>query len=243
MIVEGINLSTNVPLLGVSILSVLFGIFVFAFGIVVVKIALAQLYRSMVKAKMTKLLADFTTRVLRIIGYIFVVGISLSFFGFNVGAALISISVVLGFVLGFALGDTLSNIAGGFMIAVNKPFKKDDYVTVNGESGSVLRVGVSVTELTTPDNKHVIIPNKLVWGSNVVNFTKNPTRRVDMVTSVSYNDDLELAIKTSMDVIRSHPKVLKDPEPFVAIKEMADSSVNLVLRPWAKTEDYWAVYF
>ena len=170
-------------------------------------------------------------------------GIAISFLGVNVGAALVSISVVMGFVLGFALGDTLGNFAAGFMIAITKPFKVGDFVDVAGQSGSIKSVGISITELNTGDNKHVIIPNSKVWGGAVVNYTKHGTRRVDMKTGVGYDDDLDLALKTTMDIVTAHPKVLKDPAPQIVIAEMADSSVNLIIRPWSKTADYWTVYF
>jgi small conductance mechanosensitive channel len=129
------------------------------------------------------------------------------------------------------------------MVAITKPFKAGDFVTVSGESGVIKSVGISVTELDTPDNKRIIIPNKIVYGSNIINFTRNPIRRVDMTTGVGYEDDLDKVLKATMAVITSHPKVLKDPAPQVAVTEMADSSVNFVVRPWCKTEDYWDVFF
>ncbi len=149
----------------------------------------------------------------------------------------------MGFVLGFALGDTLSNIAAGVMIAVTKPFRSGHFVNVNGEDGIIKTVGISVTELDTPDNKHIIIPNKSVWGNNIINYTHNPVRRIDIETGVGYDDDLDLAIKTSLKVLRSHPKVLDDPAPQTFIKSMDDSSVALTVRPWVNTDDYWPVFF
>jgi small-conductance mechanosensitive channel len=174
---------------------------------------------------------------------VFIIGISLAFLGIEIGAALVSVSVVLGFVLGFALGDTLSNIASGFMVAITKPFKTGDYIDVNGESGIVKHVGISVTELDTLDNKHVIIPNKSVWGNNIINYTHNPIRRVDMEMGVSYNDNLDTAIKTTMNFIRADERVLSEPSPQVAVNEFSDSAVILVIRPWVKTADYWDFYF
>ncbi len=197
----------------------------------------------MLKANLTEILSEFTTRIIRLILYVFVIGTAIGFLGVDVGAALISLSVVMGFVLGFALGDTLSNIAAGFMVAVTKPFKAGDYVTANGESGTIKNVGISVTELDTPDNKHIIIPNKSVWGGNVINYTKNPIRRVDMTMGVGYDDNLDKVIKTTMELLKEDDRVLSDPAPQVAVNEFADSSVNLVVRPWVKKEDYWSFYF
>lgn len=230
-------------LFGVSLLDFIFFLLVLVIGLAVAKIVAGSVKKRLNKMNAGELLADFTGRVLSIILYIFVIGVAIGFLGVNVGAALVSISVVMGFVLGFALGDTLSNFAAGFMIAITKPFKVGDFVDVAGQSGSIKSVGVSITELNTPDNKHVIIPNKSVWGGAVVNYTKHDTRRVDMSTSVSYEDDLNLALKITRGIVTSHPKVLKEPATQIEIAEMADSSVNIVIRPWSKTSDYWDVFF
>jgi len=212
-------------------------------GYFMVLIVCKFLKKGLLKAKTGEILAEFLTRVIRILLLVFVFTTAIAFLGMDLGPALISFSVVLGFVLGFALGDTLSNIAAGFMIAINKPFEIGDFVTVSGETGVVKVVGISTTELDTPDNKHIIIPNKSAWGANITNFTHNPIRRVDMETGVSYDTDLNLAIKTTMDVLKGCELIIDDPEPQVEVKAMADSSVNLVVRPWCRTEDYWTVFF
>lgn len=243
MEIAGYGLNEPLPYIDVSILSIILAVVVLIVGIIVVKIAMKILKKWMIRAKISEILSEFTTRVLRLILYVFVIGTALAFLGVEVGAALVSLSVVLGFVLGFALGDTLSNIAAGFMIAITKPFKKGDYVTANGESGSVENVGISITELKTPDNKLVIVPNKSVWGSNITNFTKFDTRRVDMTMGVGYDDNLEKVIKTTLDVLKSDDRVLSDPAPQVAVSEFGDSAVNLVVRPWVKKSDYWGFYF
>jgi len=242
IIIGGLNLSKDI-IFGVSVLEIILAILTLVIGIIIVKIISNLVKKWMLRAKLDEILAEFTTRILRIILYIFVIGTSLAFLGVNVGAALVSISVVLGFVLGFALGDTLSNVASGFMIAITKPFKKGDYVDAGGDSGTVKNVGISVTELDTPDNKHIIIPNKVVWGGNVTNYTHNPTRRVNMTMGVGYNDDLDKVIKVTMELLKKDKRVLKDPAPMVAVNEMGDSAVGLVIRPWVKKEDYWNFYF
>lgn len=241
--IAGYGLEENLPYLGFSIFNFIMFVVVLVVGMVLVKLVAASVKKTMLRANMRNILTEFMTRMLRIILYVFVIGISLGFLGVQVGAALVSLSVVLGFVLGFALGDTLSNIAAGVMIAITNPFRSGHYVCVNGEEGVVKSVGISLTELDTPDNKHIIIPNKQVWGNNIINYTRNPIRRVDIETGVGYGDDLNLAIKTSMDVIGSHPKVLKDPAPQAFIKSMDDSAVTLTVRPWVKTDDYWPVFF
>ena len=168
----------------ISLLDIIFFLLVLVIGIVIARIVSSSIKARLVKMNVGDILADFTSRILRIVLYVFVIGIAIGFLGVNVGAALVSVSVVLGFVLGFALGDTLSNFAAGFMIAITKPFKAGDYVDVAGQSGSVKSVGISITELNTPDNKHIIIPNKAVWGGSILNNSKYPTRMVDMSTGV-----------------------------------------------------------
>jgi small conductance mechanosensitive channel len=212
-------------------------------GLIVTKLVCRWLEQSLIKAKTGEILAGFTSKVANLLLTVFVVGTALAFLGIQIGAAMVSLSVVLGFVLGFALGDTLGNIASGFMLAINRPFEIGDYVTINGESGVVKALEISNTELDTVDNKRVIIPNKAVWGSNIINFTKNPIRRVDMQTGVSYTDNLNKVIEVTMEVLKSDSRILADPAPQVAVKEMADSSVNFVVRPWVKTADYWDVFF
>lgn len=245
MDIEGLidTLEEPLPLIGFSLWNMLLFAVVLVVGIVVAKIVANSVKKQMLRANMRDIIADFMSRILRIILYVFVVGVALAVLGLNVGTAMVSVAVVLGFVLGFALGDTLSNIAAGFMIAITKPFRVGDYVTVSGESGVVKTVGISIMEMDTPDNKHVVIPNKAVWGSSIINFTWNDTRRIDMEAGVSYSDDLDKVIKVTMAVLTSHPKVLKDPAPLVVVREMADSAVLLNVRPWTVTADYWGVFY
>ncbi len=243
MEIAGYGLEENLPYIGFSILNMIFFLVTLFVGVIIVKIVSRSIKKAMLRANMRMILTEFITRILRIVLYIFVIGIALSFIGVQVGAALLSVSVVLGFVLGFALGDTLSNIASGVMIAVTRPFRAGHYVNINGEKGVINTVGISVTELDTPDNKHIIIPNKQVWGNNIINYTHNDTRRIDLETGVGYDDDLDLAIRTSLKTLNKHPKVLKDPAPQARVKSMDDSAVTLVVRPWVKTDDYWDVFF
>jgi len=143
--------------------------------------------------------------------------------------------------VGLALQGTLSSFAGGVMLLVFRPFKAGDVVDVAGSLGTVQEVGIFSTVLHTPDNVRIVIPNSSVFGQVIKNFTANDRRRIDLVVGVSYDDDLERAGETIDRVIRSDDRVLADPAPVVAVSEMADSSVNFVVRPWCRTEDYWDV--
>jgi small conductance mechanosensitive channel len=193
----------------------------------------------MLKAKMAKILAIFTSRVVKILLIIFVIAIGIGFLGIDVGAALISISVVSGFVLGFAFQETLGNLAAGFMIAITKPFRVGDYVDIAGKSGSINDVGASITTMTTVDNKRVIIPNSKIWGEPIVNYTALNKRMIDMRVGIGYSDNIGKAIKTTMNVLKANKKVLDDPAPTVAVANLGDSSVDLLVRPWVNTSDYW----
>ena len=147
------------------------------------------------------------------------------------------------FIAAFAMQDTLGNLAAGLMIMINRPFDQGDYVTVAGVGGTVRKVSVVSTTVTTPDNQVIVIPNSKVWGDVIINTTASETRRVDMVFAIGYEDSIELAQDTLEEVISSHPKVLKDPAPVIRVNELGESSVNFVARPWVRAEDYWDVYW
>ncbi len=149
---------------------------------------------------------------------------------------------IAGFVIGFAFKDALGNLASGMMILLNNPFNVNDFVEVADHQGKVVELNLMATILTTPDNKRITIPNSTVWGSSIVNFTANDTRRVDMVFGIGYEDDIPRARSLLEDVLEENEHVLREPEPTIEVTELADSSVNFVVRPWAETENYWKVY-
>ena len=148
-----------------------------------------------------------------------------------------------GFIVGFALQETLGSFASGMMIMVYRPFDVDDYVSVAGVDGTVKELSLVSTTLLTVDNKVLVIPNKKAWGDTIVNFTGRDKRRVDLVFRIGYEDDLKKAMTLLQEAARGHDLVLSDPEVAVKVGELAESSVNLICRPWAKTEDYWTVYW
>jgi small conductance mechanosensitive channel len=155
----------------------------------------------------------------------------------------IAILGAAGFAIGMAFSGTLSNFAGGVMILLFKPFKIGDYVNMQGEEGVVKEVLIFNTILTTIDNKVIILANGAVANGTIVNYTKAEKRRVDLVFGIAYGDDLKVAKDLLMKFMSEDDRVLKDPEPFVGLRELGDSSVNLTVRAWVKTEDYWGVFF
>lgn len=232
-------LEIKIPFTDITLFSLISAIIVIVVGYIVAVLVSRYIYRAMLKAKMAKILAIFTGRVIKILLIIFVVAIGIGFLGVDVGAALISVSVVSGFVLGFAFQETLGNLAAGFMIAITKPFRVGDYVDIAGQSGSINDVGASITTMTTVDNKRVIIPNSKIWGNPIVNYTALNKRMIDMRVGISYSDNMGKAIKTTMNVLKANKKVLNDPAPIVAVANLGDSSVDLLVRPWVDTSNYW----
>ncbi len=143
----------------------------------------------------------------------------------------------------FAMQDTLGNLASGLFIMIYRPFDEGDYVDVGGVAGTVKSVNIVNTTVTTPDNQVIVIPNKNVWGNIITNVTASATRRVDLVFGISYDDSIPDAVRVLEETVAAHPLVLKEPEPTIRVGELADSSVNLICRPWVKTDDYWTVHW
>ena len=232
-------ITRKLPVLNISLLNIIIAIVVIIVGYFVARFVSKYLARVMERANLSKILVEFTSRVVRILLIIFVFAIAVGYLGVDVGAAVLSFSVVAGFILGFAFQETLGNLAAGFMIAITKPFKKNDFVEVAGNSGSINNVGASITTLTTVDNKRVIIPNSKIWGEPIINYTALSTRMIDMRVGISYSDDIGKAIQVALNVVKKHEKVLDSPEPYVGVAGLGDSSVDLLVRPWVNTNDYW----
>jgi len=156
---------------------------------------------------------------------------------------LVAIIGAAGFVIAFALQNTLSNFASGLMIMFYKPFDIGDFVETSEIAGKVRSMTLVTTNVMTADNKLMVVPNNELWGKVITNVTGSSERRVDLVFGIGYSDDIGLAERVLAEVVAAHPQVLKEPEPVIRVAELADSSVNLICRPWVKTPDYWAVYW
>ena len=166
----------------------------------------------------------------------------ISFIGVETASITAAIASV-GLALGLALQGALSNVAGSIIIVFTRPFRIGDFITSNGESGTVENIKLFYTEIVTPDNKVIHIPNGSLASSVITNVTAKNIRRVDMMFSVSYNSDLDLVKKCLLDLVLSHEKVLTDKEPFVAINEYGESSINFTVRCWCNKIDYWDIYW
>jgi small conductance mechanosensitive channel len=213
---------------------------IFIVGRIVVGIIVSAVNRLMRSRQMDEMLVKFLSSILRWVLILFVIIAALSQLGIDT-TSLIALLGAAGLAIGLALQGSLQNFAAGVLLIVFRPFNKGDFVTVGGDSGVVEAVSIFTTTLTTPDNKVVIVPNGAVLGSSITNFSARPTRRVDMVFGISYDDDVRKAKALLEEIIAADERVLADPPPVITLGELADSSVNFLVRPWVNSTDYWAV--
>jgi small conductance mechanosensitive channel len=180
----------------------------------------------------------FSGKVVMFVGLL----VALSQLGVQVGPVLAGLGIA-GFIVGFALQDTLSNFAAGMMILIYRPFDVGDAVEAGGVMGKVKAMNLVSTTITTWDNQKLVVPNSKIWGDVIRNITAEPNRRVDMSFGISYSDNIDHAERILSDIVRSHELVLAEPEPDIKLHTLGESSVNFIVRPWARTSDYWTVYW
>jgi small conductance mechanosensitive channel len=198
--------------------------------------------RLMNKGKTDPIIVGFVSSLAYIALMAFVVIAALGQLGIQT-TSFIAILGAAGLAIGLALQGSLANFAAGFLLIVFRPFKVGDYIEGAGVAGSVESIQIFTTTLTTPDNKTVIVPNAKLYGDNITNYSAKETRRVDLLVGVSYDADLAKTKDILGDIAAKDERVLKDPAPVVAVSELADNSVNLVMRLWVKSSDYWGVHF
>jgi small conductance mechanosensitive channel len=215
---------------------------IFIVGRIVVGALVRIADKLMRSQEVDEMLVRFVSSILRWVLLLFVIIAALSQLGVDT-TSLIALLGAAGLAIGLSLQSSLSNFASGVMIIVFRPFTKGNFVEVAGATGVVDSISIFTTTLTTPDNKEVIIPNGAVLGGNITNFSARPTRRVDMVFGISYDDDLRKARKVLEDIIAADERILAEPAPVIAVGELADSSVNFLVRPWVNAADYWDVYW
>jgi small conductance mechanosensitive channel len=222
-------------------LKVVAAIVILIIGRWVAKIVANIIRKMMARADVDQTLQKFVASMTYIALMAFVVLAALNQLGIQT-TSFIAILGAAGLAVGLALQGSLSNFAAGFLMILFRPIRVGDYIEGAGTAGTVEEVGIFTTTLVTPDNKTVIIPNAAMTGDNIVNWTAKGTRRVDMVMGIGYEDDIDKAKQIMADVLAKDSRILKDPAPQIAMVELADSSVNFVVRPWAKASDYWGVY-
>ena len=168
--------------------------------------------------------------------------IILDSFGVNTNS-IIALLGAAGLAIALALKDTLSNIAAGMMLLILRPFRAGHFIECGSVSGTIREVGLFTTILGTPDGLYISSPNSSLWGAPIKNFTKNGTRRMDLIVGISYTDSIDAGFEVLRNIIRDEPRFLAEPAPEMMVQAMADSSVNLQLRAWATVANYWGVYW
>lgn len=194
------------------------------------------------RANVDPAIIGFVTSLVYIGVIVFAVLAALAKFGVET-TSFVAVLGAAGFAVGFALQGSLSNFAAGVLILVLRPYRVGDYIDAGGAAGSVKEIQLFTTVLATPDNMRILIPNGKIYGDVIKNITANPTRRVDMTVGISYGSSMKKARQLLDKIIAEDKRVLPDPAPMVAVAELADSSVNFVVRPWVKKEDYWTLKF
>ncbi len=192
--------------------------------------------------KLDPMLRGFFASIIKYFIIIVVILAVLNQFGVQT-TSLIAVIGAAGLAIGLALQGTLSNVAAGVMLLIFRPFKVGDVIDAAGQFGKVHSLTLFVTVMNTGDNVHIIVPNSQIWGSAVKNFSANATRRVDLVVGIGYEDDINKAMASINDVITADDRSHATPEPLIAVSELADSSVNMVVRVWCNSGDYWPLKF
>ena len=198
--------------------------------------------RAMERAKVDETLVSFVGNLTYVALLAFVVIAAINQLGVQT-TSFIAVLGAAGLAIGLALQGSLANFAAGVLMIIFRPFKSGDYIEGAGVAGVVEEIQIFTTQLKTPDNKAIIVPNSKMMGDNITNYSAKEERRLDMVIGVGYGDDLKKVRQVIEEVLANESRVLKEPEPTIGVLELGDNSVNFAVRPWVKTEDYWGAYF
>ncbi len=215
--------------------------------ILVVGMWLAKRIKNLLTSQMEKrgvdsMLASFIGSIAHILIVAFVLIAALGQLGIQT-TSLVAIIGAAGLAIGLALQGSLANFASGVMIIAFRPFKVGDFVEAGGAVGIVEGIQIFSTQMRTGDNKTIIVPNANITGGMITNYSTKDTRRVDLVFGIGYDDDIKKAKDILQSLVEKDERILKDPEPVIAVSELADSSVNFIVRPWVNSADYWGVYW
>jgi small conductance mechanosensitive channel len=223
-------------------LKIVGALIIFIIGRWLAKLISRWIEKALIKSHVDKTLATFIKNLANIVLLIIIIMVAVTPLGIETAQFAVALGAA-GLAIGLALQGSLSNFASGFLMIIFRPFKVGDFIEAAGIKGTVQEIQIFNTVVNTPDNVRAIIPNAKITDDKILNYTVTGTRRVDLVIGVSYDDDLKKAKSIIEGVLASDDRVLKDPVPKVAVSELADSSVNFVVRPWVNSADYWDVYF
>jgi len=222
--------------------NLIFAIAIYIVGKWIAKFAKRILIRAMEKAQVEKLLVTFISNLVYAGLLTLIVIAALGQLGIQT-ASFIAVLGAAGLAVGFALQGSLSNFAAGVLLIIFRPFKVGDFIEAGGTAGVVESIDIFTTNIRTGDNKAIIVPNGKIMGDTIVNYSAKDTRRIDLVIGISYDADIKQAKNILNEIVMADERILKDPAVTLGVLELADSSVNIALRPWVNSGDYWAVYF
>ncbi|MCK4233216.1 mechanosensitive ion channel [candidate division WOR-3 bacterium] len=223
-------------------LKIIVAIIVFIVGRWLAKLLRGITQKVMTKKKLDPTIVSFAANFIYVLLLMFVILAALGQLGIQT-TSLIAVIGAAGLAVGLALQGSLANFAAGFLMIIFRPFKVGDYIEGAGVAGTVEEIQIFTTQLKTPDNKIIIIPNAKLTADNITNYSTKETRRVDLLVCIGYGDDIDNAKKVIAGLLAEDERILKDPPPTIGVVELADSSVNFVVRPWVKSADYWNVHF
>lgn len=221
---------------------VLFAVVVLIVGIIVTKLVLFGLSKGLGKSKLDLTVTKFTTQVVKIVLYTLLLTIVLSMLGIP-ATSVVTVIGTAGVAIGLALQNSLSNVAGGFLLMINKPFKIGDYIITNGVEGTVAQISILYTRLDSLTNQAIFIPNGMAVNATIVNNNTNDTRRLEMLFSISYDNDFGKAKELIENILNAHEGILHELPLLVVMKEHAASAIVILVRAWCKTDEYWDIYF
>ncbi len=225
-----------------AIPTIIFAVIILIVGLILSKLVLALLSKGLSKTKLELTVTKFTTQMAKIVLYTLLITIVLNILGIP-ATSIVTVIGTAGVAIGLALQNSLSNVAGGFLLMLTKPFKIGDYIITNGVEGTVSQISILHTRLDSVSNQAIYVPNGLAINATIINNNGNDTRRVDLTFSISYNDDFETAQGIILGLIEKHPLILKNIEPTVRMNEHGANAIIIVARAWCNTADYWTVYF
>ncbi|NLP26159.1 MAG: mechanosensitive ion channel [Clostridiales bacterium] len=222
--------------------SILFALIVFVIGMLLSKILINLLLKTLKRTNVDKTARGFLKSLIKIVLYTLIGVITLSLLNVPM-TSIVTIIGAAGLAIGLALQGSLSNLAGGFIILFAQPFKSGDYIETPDASGTVESISILYTKLITPDNNTIYVPNGNVSSGKIINYTQRPTRRLSLEFSFNSDCDIKKIKKILVEIISSHEKILKDPEPFIKVGRNAGNKITIYTRVWTLTEDYWDVNF
>jgi small conductance mechanosensitive channel len=223
-------------------LKLLVALIIFVVGKWVANLLTKVLRNLLIRTNVDDILADFASALVKGALLVVVIIAALDHLGVNT-TSMVAILGAAGLAVGLALQNSLQNFAAGVMLLIFRPFKAGDFVDVAGVTGVIEGISIFSTTMRTGDNKEMIIPNGAIYGGIITNFSAKDTRRIDMVVGIGYDDDIRIAKDIIWEILNADDRILKDPQPKVAVSELAESSVNFIVRPWVNSDDYWNVKF